>query len=361
MDFGFWIGFETWDFTFQTSCTGKDSFMTVKAKDKEIIDSLYLLKEITERRTKQGKPYLALLLGTPEEEIEGRIWDMELKSLPALVPGDPVEAKGTSGLYQDRKQLIIDRIEKVTRRVDPRLLYPSSSIPEKKLRKDFSALVSALGEPMLKALFREMERDSAILEAFFIAPAAVTMHHARIGGLAEHSLSMCRLALAVADIHPWLNRDLLVAGGLLHDIGKMREYEIAGEFRYSMEGKLLGHITLGVGMVREWMDRVSGFPEELALQILHVIISHHGQLEHGSPRTPATPEALVIHYADDLDAKLDMLRSASSDPETVEAFIRGLRRTFIFSGNGSEEGMAPERNDKAVSGEKKDDDQGKLF
>lgn len=336
--------------------------MTGKLKKKESSGRIYLLKEITERRTKQGKPYLALILGTAEEEIEGRIWDMELKSLPGLASGDPVKASGTSSVYRERTQLIIDGIEKITHGVDPRQLYPSSAIPENRLREEFSQRVSGLEEPLLRALFREMERESSLMDAFFIAPAAVTMHHARIGGLAEHSLAVCRFAEAVADIHAWLNRDLLNAGCLLHDIGKIREYELAGDFRFSLEGKLLGHIILGVEMVREWINSVSGFPNRLAMDLLHIILSHHGELEYGSPKVPSTPEALVIHYADDLDAKMDMVKTANADPDAVEAYVRGMRRSFLFN---RDEIRAPESEvaEDAQPGthSRDEDDQGKLF
>ncbi|TNF45519.1 hypothetical protein EP232_05775, partial [bacterium] len=176
--------------------------MAERPKEEGSSGKIYLLKEITERRTKQGKPYLALILGTPEEEIEGRIWDMELRSLPELIPGDPVKASGTSSVFRERTQLIIDGIEKVIHGVDPRRLYPSSVIPENRLREEFIHRVSGLKEPMLSQLFREMEKEPSLMEAFFTSPAAVTMHHARIGGLAEHSLAVCRIAEALADIYP---------------------------------------------------------------------------------------------------------------------------------------------------------------
>jgi len=338
------------------------SAMAGKPKNKESAGKIYLLKEITERRTKQGKPYLALILGTTEEEIEGRIWDMDLKSLPDLVPGDPVKASGTSSVYRERTQLIIDGIEKITHGVDPRRLYPSSAIPENRLREEFSHRVSGLKEPLLRALFREIERESSLMEAFFTAPAAVTMHHARIGGLAEHSLAVCRFAEAVADIYPWLNRDLLNAGCLLHDIGKIREYELAGGFRYSLEGKLLGHIILGVEMVREWINSVPGFPNRLAMDLLHIVLSHHGELEYGSPKVPSTPEALVVHYADDLDAKMDMLKTASADPNAVETYVRGMRRSFLFDRDGIGAPKSEVVEDASPDTPTRDEnDQGKLF
>ena len=129
---------------------------------------------------------------------------------------------------------------------------------------------------------------------------------------------------------PWLHRDLLTAGALLHDIGKVLEYEVAGDFRYTLEGKFQGHIVKGHSLVEKWISRIPDFPERLALDVLHIILSHHGQLEYGSPKTPVTAEALVVHFADDLDAKLDMVKSAGEEPGTEEAFVRGLRRSFLY-------------------------------
>jgi 3'-5' exoribonuclease len=287
---------------------------------------------------------------------------MELKSLPDLVPGDPVKASGTSSVYRERTQLIIDGIEKITHEVDPRQLYPSSAIPENRLREEFSHRVSGLKEPLLRALFREIEKESSLMDAFFTAPAAITMHHARIGGLAEHSLAVCRFAEAVADIHTWLNRDLLNAGCLLHDIGKIREYEMVGDFRYTLEGKLLGHIILGVEMVREWINSVPGFPNRIAMDLLHIILSHHGELEYGSPKVPSTPEALVVHYADDLDAKMDMVKTASADPDASESYVRGMRRSFLFDrGESSSPEFETGQDASPAAPGKGDEDQRKLF
>ena len=306
--------------------------MTSPFSPNEPFDRIFLLKRIEERRTKTGKPYLAVVLGTSDGTWDGRVWDMEMKSLPGLLEGDPVHARGLAQLYQDKIQLIVEDISQVDRQIDPRSIYPATVIPEKQLRKDFRTFVDGIGNPFLKTLMETMLEDRTITDGFFTCPAAISMHHARIGGLAEHSLNVCRLAHASTGTAPWLDRDLLTVGALLHDIGKVFEYEVAGDFRYTLEGKYLGHIIQGHSLVEGWINSIQDFPQRLGLDVLHILLSHHGQLEHGSPKTPATAEALVIHYADDLDAKLDMVREAGDSEETGEAFVRGLRRTFQYRG-----------------------------
>ena len=304
--------------------------MTSEYKPNEKFEGIFLLKGIDERRARNGKPYLTLVLGTPDNSFEARIWDMDMKSLPGLVEGDPVKAVGVTQLYQEKLQLIVETISKVDGPVDPRDIFPATEMSEQQLRTEFGEAVSKVQDPHLKALFEAMEEDAFIFEAFFSSPAAITMHHARIGGLAEHSLGVCRFALAAAVTAPWLDKDLLITGSLLHDIGKIIEYEVAGDFRYSLQGKLVGHISLGASLVEKWISNIPGFPERLALEVIHIILAHHGQLEYGSPKAPATAEALVIHFADDLDAKLDMIREAGSGEGTEEAFVRGLRRSFLY-------------------------------
>ncbi|MDF1524804.1 MAG: HD domain-containing protein [bacterium] len=304
--------------------------MTITFEPNETFDRIFLLKGIDERRTKAGKPYLTVILGTSEGTWDGRVWDMEMSSLPGFLEGDPVQVKGSAQRYQEKIQLIVEEISKVAQPVDPRSIYPSTSASEKQLREDFNHFVEGIEEPALKTLMEAMLQDRKISDAFFTCPAAISMHHARIGGLAEHSLNVCRLAHAAVAVAPWLHRGLLTAGALLHDIGKVLEYEVAGDFRYTLEGKFQGHIVKGHSVVEKWISRIPDFPERLALDVLHILLSHHGQLEFGSPKTPVTAEALVVHFADDLDAKLDMVKSAGEEPGTEEAFVRGLRRSFLY-------------------------------
>ncbi len=326
----------------------------------ERFDKLFLLKGLDERRTRNGKPYLTLVLGTPDSSFEGRIWDMDLKSLPGLVEGDPVKAVGVTQLYQERIQLIVETISKVDAPVDPREIFPATEMSEEQLRTGFNEAVTLVQDSHLRSLFTAMEADTPIHQAFFRSPAAITMHHARIGGLAEHSLGVYRLAVAAAETAPWLDKDLLITGALLHDIGKIIEYEVAGDFRYSLQGKLVGHISLGASLVEKWIGTIPGFPERLALEVIHIILAHHGQLEYGSPKAPATAEALVIHFADDLDAKLDMIRDAGAGEGTEEAFVRGLRRSFLYrndQGEGPSTGSGQGRRQEG-EGEEQGDEQG---
>ncbi len=326
--------------------------MTTSFSPNERFDRIFLLKVIDERRTKTGKPYLAVVLGTSEGTWDGRVWDMGMSALPGLVEGDPVQAKGSAQLYQEKIQLIVEDISRVDKPVDPRSLYPATTASEKQLRGDFNGLVEGIKHPALKALMETMLKDKTISDAFFTCPAAITMHHARIGGLAEHSLNVCRFAHASASIAPWLDLDLLTVGSLLHDIGKILEYEVAGDFRFTLEGKFLGHIVQGHSLVEKWIRQIPDFPERLALDVLHILLSHHGQQEYGSPKTPVTAEALVIHFADDLDAKLDMVRSAGEEPGTEEAFVRGLRRSFLYrdpsTGSGQAEQVQETRDKEQV-------------
>jgi 3'-5' exoribonuclease len=290
------------------------------------------------------------------------MWDMEMKSLPSLAQGDAVNVKGTAVLYQDQIQLKVESIVRETSCVDPRRLYPSSKYSEDQLRSEFTRKAGKISDSDLGSLMSVVEKDVDFMNRFFTSPAAVTMHHARIGGLAEHSLGVCTIAESVADVYPWLRRDLIIAGSLLHDIGKVQEYEVGSSFEVTIHGQLLGHISMGLVMLEKWISEIPDFPAGLDIEVKHIILSHHGQLEHGSPRAPVIPEALVVHYADDLDAKLDMLRDAKATAgkegrEVAGSYVRGLGRFFFFPGDGGYEEEEP----VTMTGVDDEDEQAKLF
>jgi len=159
----------------------------------------------------------------------------------------------------------------------------------------------------IKSLIDRFLSDSSFVHLFKRAPAAKNFHHSTLGGLLEHTLSVCRLALLVAEHYPELNRDLLLAGAFLHDIGKVRELGVATSIDYTDEGRLVGHLSLGVSMVDEKLAAMKDFPEEIALRLKHLILSHHGEYEFGSPKKPAFLEAFALHLIDDLDAKMNGL------------------------------------------------------
>ncbi len=336
--------------------------MKPELKENENFEGVFLLKDISESRTRAGKPYLALVLGNSESDYVARMWDMEMKSLPSLDQGDAVNVKGTTVLYQDQIQLKVDSIARETGSVDSRRLYPSSSYSEDQLRSEFNRKIDKISDSDLGSLMGVVEKDGDFMNRFFTSPAAVTMHHASIGGLAEHTLGVCTIAESVADAYPWLRRDIIIAGSLLHDIGKVQEYEVGSSFEVTIHGQLLGHISIGYAMLEKWISEVPDFPAGLALEVKHIILSHHGQLEYGSPKVPVIPEAMVVHFADDLDAKLDMLRTAQATAgkegrEVAGSYVRGLGRFFFFPGDGGAEEGEP----ASGTGADDKDDQGKLF
>jgi len=321
--------------------------MPVIIEDGKPFAGLFLLKAPpVERLQKDGKPYLSLVLGTPEGSWEGKMWSTSLASVGAPSEGDPVRAEGAAERYQGRLQLRVARLARAEGPVDPRELYPSCERSEAELRAEFAARAEAIGDPDLRRLLGIIGEDAPFLRSFFRSPAAAGMHHARIGGLAEHSLATARLVALAAEAYPLLRGDLAAAGALLHDVGKVREYDLAGDFRFTREGHFLGHIALGAAMLEEWMARVPSFPRNLALELTHILLAHHGSLALGSPREPVTAEALAVHFADDLDAKLDMIRSAAG-AGADEGYVRGLRRVFFFPSDAAqearEEGVSPFR------------------
>ncbi len=177
------------------------------------------------------------------------------------------------------------------------------------MKQELSSVVASIVNPHLKTIMDSFLADEAFMAAYCKAPAAKGMHHVYIGGLLEHSLSVARLVDAVVPLYPDLNRDLLVVGALLHDLGKVAELSYDRAFEYTDEGRLIGHITIGVEMLTERIATIPGFPRELSMLLKHMLLSHHGQYEYGSPKRPKTVEATILHYLDDMDSKINGIRS----------------------------------------------------
>jgi 3'-5' exoribonuclease len=177
------------------------------------------------------------------------------------------------------------------------------------MEQELHALVASLRDPDLQRLLNSFFCDCELIAQFRLAPAAKGMHHVYLGGLLEHSLSVAKLVEAIVPLYDNLNRDLLVVGALLHDVGKVREMSYIRSFDYTDEGKLLGHITIGVEMLQERIASLPGFPQELGMLLKHMLLSHHGQYEYGSPKRPKTMEATILNYLDDLDSKINGIRT----------------------------------------------------
>jgi 3'-5' exoribonuclease len=216
-----------------------------------------------------------------------------------------VKARGSASRFDDRLQMKIDQLRKAqATEVDKADMLPSTTYDVATLWKQLLSFVESFSNPDLKLLLTTMLADPALAAAYREAPAAKQLHHAWLGGLLEHVVSLLTLADRVIPSYPLLDRDLLLTGVILHDIGKVRELRWEIGFEYTVEGMLLGHIQMGAALAEQTIDSLPNFPPKLKTLILHMILSHHGKLEFGSPKLPMIPEALVLNFLDDLDAKM---------------------------------------------------------
>jgi len=273
-------------------------------------DSYFLLLQKQQRTTQTNKPYLNLTLGDKTGQIEGRVWEPgDPRISKDADRGDIVKIRGCVSRYKDSLQMKVDQIRRATPgETDKADLMPSTTCDVAELWATLLAFVESFTDPDLKRLVEAVLADPAIAQAFREAPAAKQLHHAWLGGLLEHVVSLLKLADRVAPHYPILHRDLLLTGILLHDIGKIRELSWDIGFEYTLEGTLLGHIQMGVALAERTMDALPGFPPRLKTLVLHMILSHHGKLEFGSPKLPMIPEALVLNFLDDLDAKMQAVQ-----------------------------------------------------
>ncbi|MDH4226403.1 MAG: HD domain-containing protein [Deltaproteobacteria bacterium] len=279
-------------------------------KDGDRVDSFFLVSKKDMGVSKAGKPYLAVKLMDKTGEMDARVWDNAESVAEAFVKGEVVMVKGSAVLYREKVQLNLSDIKSVAPGSYAMADFlPSSRFEPSKMIAELDAVIEAIADKHIKALLKSLFSDKSIREPFMLAPAAKGMHHPYIGGLIEHVLSLCRLASLVCSHYTGVNRDLVTAGLILHDIGKIRELSFDKSFEYTDEGRLIGHITIGVELVTERMKKLPDFPEDLGLHIKHIMLSHHNLLEFGSPKRPKTLEAIVVAYLDDLDAKVNAIES----------------------------------------------------
>jgi 3'-5' exoribonuclease len=286
----------------------KDIYIADLANFEEgkLFDGFFLVLAKQQRTTKTNKPYLNLILGDKTGQLEGRVWELgDPRIAKDFDRGDVVKARGSASRFDDRLQMKIDQLRVATAgEVDKSDLLPSTTYDVAALWKQLLSFVESFTNPYLKLLLNTILADPAIAGAYREAPAAKQLHHAWLGGLLEHVVSLLTLAERVAPHYPMLDRDLLLTGVILHDIGKITELSWEIGFEYTVEGILLGHIQMGVALAEKTMDSLPNFPPRLKTLVLHMILSHHGKLEFGSPKLPMIPEALVLNFLDDLDAKM---------------------------------------------------------
>ena len=277
----------------------------------KLFDSFFLVLAKQQRTTRQNKPYLSLTLGDKKGQIEGRVWELgDPRIAKDFDRGDMVKVRGSVSRFDDRAQLKVDQLRKaLDSEADKKDMLPATSRDVGELWRMLEASIASVTNPDLKRLLNALLTDAPIAQAFREAPAARQLHHAWLGGLLEHVISLLGLADRVAAHYPMLDRDLLVTGVILHDIGKIRELSWNTGFDYTVEGVLLGHIQMGVDLAEKTIAGLPGFPDRLRTLVLHMILSHHGKLEFGSPKLPMIPEALVLNFLDDLDAKMQAMAS----------------------------------------------------
>jgi 3'-5' exoribonuclease len=293
-------------------------------QERDWVDAPFLVREKIIGMAKNGRPYLTIKMMDCSGEVEGRIWDRVDELSERFNRDDFVQVAGKASVYMGKMQLVLQELERLDESaVDLADFLPVSSRPVAAMVAELTALVDGLGDPALRTLMQAFLADPDFMSAYTRAPAAKTMHHVYLGGLLEHSLSVAVLADDISRRYPGLNRDLLVVGALLHDIGKVAELRYQRSFEYTDAGKLLGHIVIGVEMVDDKLRRTRDFPLELAVHLKHLLLSHHGQYEYGSPKRPKTMEALVLNFLDDLDSKINGVRThIEREPDSESAWTQ---------------------------------------
>lgn len=320
--------------------------MTVaQLRDNDVVGDLFAVVACDRKTTNTNKPFLTATFADATGQINGVAWDNVDRLAAIIVPDTIVRIEASVSSYKGDPQLkILDaRPLKASDKIDMADFMPKTPHDIDHLYRQLLQVKNSVADPMVRALLDHFFDDAAIAERFRKHPAAKRMHHAYVGGLLEHTLCVANACIALAANYPFLNRDVLVAGALLHDIGKLEEMASGITTEYTVHGQLVGHLTIGSDMIGRAAAGIKGFPQELAWQLQHLALSHHGQLEFGSPVVPVTLEALALHVADMLDAQLFQARAAIDADTNAEAdFTRralGLDRS-IYKRTQADDGKA---------------------
>jgi 3'-5' exoribonuclease len=290
-------------------------------KPDEISTAVFLVHTKEVRQKRSGEPYLSLVLADRTGEIDCKMWDNVAEVVETFESDDFIKVKGLMQLYNNRPQFTIHKLRKVAdSEVDFTDFFPASLQDPEAMWNELRAMVAGLGNDHIRRLLDAFLDDPDIAARYKFAPAAKSIHHAFRSGLLEHVLSLARLA-KLAGGHYNVDFNLLLAGVVLHDIGKIYELSYDRAFGYSPEGQLLGHIAIAIRMIADKIRAFPEFPAELRNLIEHMVLSHHGQLEFGSPKLPVFPEALLLHYLDDMDSKMECMRVLiDKDPQATGYF-----------------------------------------
>lgn len=285
------------------------SLASLQVKDK--LEHFLLLSAITVKSTKTGKEYLDLILRDHTVSLNAKMWSNFDSFLPDAKAGSIVKILGTLDEYNNQPQIKIDRIRLAVDndKVGPQDFLPKSKRSFKEMEAELSIRINGIKELYLKQLVEQILNEENF-KKYKQVPAGKAWHHAYIGGLLEHTLEIVRICDLMCDIHPEINRDLIITGAILHDLGKIEELEFKSGFEYTDKGKLLGHIVIVANIIERETIKIDGFPEELKNHLQHLVLSHQGKLEYASPVVPKTLEAIVLYHADELSAKTNAYKGA---------------------------------------------------
>jgi 3'-5' exoribonuclease len=275
----------------------------------QVITAVFLVGSKDIRQKKSGEPYLSLTFCDRTGDVEARMWDNASEVMHTFDRDDFVRVKGLYQIFQNRPQITVHKLIRVDEReIDFADFFPASARHPEEMFAELQSIIAGIANPHLRSLLERMFADERIARGYKLAPAAKAVHHAYLSGLIEHVLSVCHLAKLTAAHYKDVDVDLLLAGAILHDVGKIDELTYDRGFGYSTDGQLLGHISMGVRMIEEKLRDLPDFPPKLRTLLEHMILSHHGELEFGSPKVPLFPEALLLHHLDNLDSKMECMR-----------------------------------------------------
>jgi 3'-5' exoribonuclease len=288
-------------------------------KPNQLVETSFLVQSKEIRQKKGGELYLSLFLADRTGELDAKMWDNVADVLNEFERDDFVKVKGIIQVFHNKPQMTIHKVRRMDEsEVQFSDYFPSSKRDAGEMWSELRGIVAAVSNPHLKGLLEAVLDDEDIARRYRLAPAAKQIHHAFLGGLIEHVLSLCGLAKSAAAHYPNIDYDLLITGVILHDLGKIYELNYERGFSYSNEGQLIGHISIGMRMVGEKLRAVPDFPPLVRSLVEHMILSHHGKLEFGSPKVPQFPEALLLHYLDDLDSKMEAMRAQIENDRQLE-------------------------------------------
>lgn len=294
----------------------------------ERVTSIYMCKQKNTATTKNGKPYENVILQDKTGTLDAKIWEPNSMGIEEFSALDFIEVQGEVTIFNGAMQMSIKRARRCSEgEYNMKDFLPVSARDIEEMYSELMTLKNKVGNPYLRKLLDSFfVEDAELIRIFKLHSAAKSVHHGFVGGLLEHTLGVTALCDSFADRYPMLNRDLLLTGAMLHDIGKLRELSDFPMNDYTDDGQLLGHIIIGVEMIGERVRSIEGFPPRLASEVKHLIVSHHGEYEYGSPKKPAIMEAFALNFADNMDAKMETLKELLTAPQAQSGEWLGFQK-----------------------------------